>query len=211
MNETLDQLLNNLQQTSWLEFVGVIAGIISVYFSKKENIWVFPTGMINTLIFVYLSFKFHLIGESIVNLYYTIMSVYGWILWSKRNDQKQKMLNITQSTSRELSIQIVFFLIVYAVFYFSLKYLKTNFYEGAIPWADALASSSAFTGMWLMARKKVESWWWWIITNIVSIPLYHVKGLTFTSFQYIVLLILAVLGLIEWHRKANSPTILKSA
>jgi nicotinamide mononucleotide transporter len=85
-----------------------------------------------------------------------------------------------------------------------LSYLKTNFAPGAIPWADAFASASAFTGMWLMTRKKVESWYWWIATNIASIPLYFVKGYVFTSVYYFILLIMAIFGLIEWRRRANS-------
>jgi nicotinamide mononucleotide transporter len=89
------------------------------------------------------------------------------------------------------------------VIFFSLSYLKQVFYEGAIPWADAFASATAFTGMWLMAKKKVESWIWWILTNIASIPLYFVKGLVFTSVYYVVLLVLAFLGLAEWKRRAR--------
>jgi nicotinamide mononucleotide transporter len=199
----LQTLSENLRQTTWWEFIGVLAGIISVYFSKKENILVYPTGMLNTIIYVYLSFKFHLFGEAVVNFYYTLMSIYGWFLWSRRNEKKQQVVAIRHSTPKEWVYQLLFFAFFYLSIYFSLRYLKQNFYEGAIPWADALASATAFTGMWLMARKKVESWWWWIATNITSIPLYFVKGLAFTSVQYVVLLLLAISGLIEWHRKAN--------
>ena len=202
MQEFFETVLSNLKNTTWLEFVAVIAGIVSVWFSRKENIWVYPTGLVNTIIFIYLSFKFDLIGEASVNFYYTVMGIYGWWLWS-RKDQKQKpLVRITFSNQKEWVQEIIFFLFFYVTLFFIITYLQPKF-PGAIPWADAFASASAFTGMWLMARKKVESWWWWMITNIASIPLYYVKGLAFTSVYYIILLVMAVFGLIEWRKRAK--------
>lgn len=197
-----EQLITGLQQTTLLEYVAVVAGIISVWFSKKENILVYPVGLINTIIYVYLSFKYHLIGEAAVNFYYTVVSIWGWYLWSKKDLRHHPVLHITFSTTGQWLQQLTFFVTLYVVIFFALTYLKASFYEGAIPWADAFASATAFTGMWLMAKKKVESWYWWMATNIASIPLYFVKGLVFTSFYYIVLLALAVAGLMEWKRKA---------
>lgn len=210
VSEIWQLFILNLRQTTWWEFIGVLAGIASVYFSKKENIWVYPTGMVNTIIFICLSIKYHLFGEGLVNLYYTVMSIYGWILWRRKKKDGGGLghsdipaLAIQFSTLKEWGMQIGFFAFFYMVLYGSLTWLKQNFYPGAIPWADAFASATAFTGMWLMARKKVESWWWWIATNISSIPLYFTKGLVFTSVQYIVLLVLAIGGLAEWGRKAG--------
>ncbi|WP_332734287.1 nicotinamide riboside transporter PnuC [Flavihumibacter sp.] len=197
------QFIDGLQQTGWLEFIAVIAGIASVWFSRKENILVYPVGLINTIIYIYLSIKGQLYGEASVNLYYTIMSFYGWVLWAKRNEQKEHVLHITFSSKKELLQQGLFFAVFYAGIFLALSWLKKAFAPEAIPWADALASASAYTGMWLMARKKVESWHWWIVTNIASIPLYFVKGYVFTSFQFLVLLILAVAGLISWRKKAQ--------
>jgi nicotinamide mononucleotide transporter len=191
-------------QTTWIEAIAVISGIVSVWYSRKENILVFPTGLLNTTIYIYLSFKGHLLGEASVNLYYTIMSLYGWYLWTRKNQTNQELiLQITNSNTKERIQQFLFFAGVYATIYFALVYLKQSFAPEAIPWADALASASAYTAMWLMAKKKVESWFWWVVTNIASIPLYFIKGYTFTSVQFIVLLILAIAGWIEWSRKAN--------
>jgi nicotinamide mononucleotide transporter len=186
-----------------IEIIAIVFGIISVWFSKKENVWVFPSGLINTTFYIYLSIKGDLYGEAVVNLYYTGMSLYGWYNWLKRDDQNLKVLNITNSTATEWLYEILFFVTLYVIIFFSLVYIKNAFAPGAIPWADALASASAFTGMWLMARKKVNSWIWWIITNIASIPLYYVKGYEKTSIYYLILLVLAVLGLQEWRKKAN--------
>ncbi len=198
----VDGFVTGIKATTLPEYIAVVAGIVSVWFSKKENILVFPTGLINTIIYVYLSFKYHLIGEAGVNFYYTIMSIWGWMLWLKKDNAQKRVVQIAFSKNRELLQQMQIFLAIYAVIYFLLVYLKEAFYEGAIPWADGFASATAFTGMWLMAKKKVESWWWWIATNTASIPLYFVKGLVFTSVYYFVLLILAFLGLNEWKKKA---------
>ena len=205
MSSVLESIYNGLVNTTWIEAIAVISGIVSVWYSRKENILVFPTGLLNTIIYIYLSVKGHLFGEASVNLYYTIMSLYGWYLWTRKNTSNQSfILQITNSNSKERILQFLFFIGVYAIIYFSLVYLKQSFAPEAIPWADALASASAYTAMWLMAKKKVESWFWWVVTNIASIPLYFMKGYTFTSVQFMVLLILAIAGWIEWSRKANA-------
>lgn len=196
--------LDGLLQTSALEFIAVLAGIASVWFSKKEQVLVYPVGLINTIIFVYLSIKGHLLGEASVNIYYTVMSVYGWWLWTRKNDAQQIILQIQFSTRKELLQQLLFFASFYTVLYTALYLSQSSFAPGAIPWADALSSATAYTGMWLMAKKKVESWYWWIATNICSIPLYFVKGYVFTSVQFAVLLVLAIAGLMEWRKKAQA-------
>jgi nicotinamide mononucleotide transporter len=205
MISLFESIYNGLLQTTWLELIAVIAGIVSVWYSRKESILVYPVGLINTTIYMYLSFKGHLLGEASVNLYYTLMSLWGWYLWTRVDPNKHNIiLQITKSNMRDWFHQILFFLAFYFSLYFSLTYLKKEFAPEAIPWADALASAAAYTGMWLMARKKVESWIWWIITNIASIPLYFIKGYTFTSVQFLVLLVLAIAGLKSWNDKAKN-------
>lgn len=203
LQEIYQQFVAGLQQTSALEFIAVIMGIVSVWFSRLENIWVYPTGIINTVIYIFLSFKGHLLGEASVNIFYTVMSIYGWILWAKKDEAHHTVVTIKYSSIREWGLQLAFFTALYLAIYFALSYLKKDFAPGAIPAADALSSASAYTGMLLMARKKVESWIWWIVTNTASIPLYFIKGYVFTSFQFVVLLIMAFAGLVEWHKKAK--------
>jgi len=208
MISLFESIYNGLLQTTWLELIAVIAGIASVWYSRKESILVYPIGLVNTTIYIYLSFKGHLLGEASVNLYYTLMSLWGWYLWTRVDPNKHTIiLQITISNARDWIHQILFFLAFYFSLYFSLTYLKKEFAPEAIPWADALASAAAYTGMWLMAKKKVESWIWWIITNIASIPLYFIKGYTFTSVQFIVLLVLAIAGLKSWNDKAKNNAI----
>ncbi len=203
ISQVWEQFVAGMQQTSLLEYIAVFAGIISVWYSRKEDILVYPIGLISTVIYVYLSFKYHLIGEASVNVYYSVLSIYGWYLWTRRNKQQEPALHITFSTPKMWMWQLLFFGVLYAVIYFSLVYLKDAFYPGVIPFADAFASATAYTGMWLMARKKVESWYWWIGTNVASIPLYFVKGLVFTSVFYFILLLMAFWGLVEWQRRAR--------
>ena len=203
MQDIIDQFITGMKNTTALEYIAVVSGILSVWYSRKENILVYPVGLVNTVIYIYLSFQYHLIGEATVNLYYTIMSIYGWVLWSKRNQRQEPVVRITFSSVKEWQHQLLLFGAFYLGIYVALYYLKQSFYEGAIPWADAFASATAFTGMWLMARKKVESWYWWIATNIAAIPLYFVKGLVFTSVYYFILLIFAFWGLTEWKRRAT--------
>lgn len=200
--EIVSQFIEGMKHTTWLEYVAVFTGIASVWYSRVENILVYPVGLINTTLYIYLSFKNHLIGEASVNFYYTVMSIYGWYIWLKKNEKKENIVHVSYSDGKMWLYQVLFFLFFYISLFLILTYLK-EYFQGAIPWADALASATAFTGMWLMTRKKVESWYWWIATNITSIPLYFVKHLVFTSVYYYILLIFAFWGLQEWRKRAR--------
>jgi nicotinamide mononucleotide transporter len=198
----LEQFLQGILDTGMVEFIAVIAGIASVWFSRKAHILVYPIGLINTLLYIYLSFKGSLYGEASVNIYYSVMSIYGWIQWRKKDLQTNDLkLQIQFSNRKEWIEQLLFFSCCYAFIFSALTWLKQSFAPAAIPWADGFASASAFTGMWLMTRKKVESWIWWTATNIASIPLYFMKGYVFTSVQFMVLLVLSIAGLISWRKK----------
>jgi len=197
-----EQFIEGMKNTTWLEYIAVFAGIASVWYSRVENILVYPVGLINTIIYVWLSIEGQLFGEASVNLYYTVMSIYGWVLWTKKDKEQHIIVHVKFSDRRWWFYQLAFFATFYLAIFISLTYLKRSFAPGAIPWADAFASATAFTGMWLMTKKKVESWYWWIVTNIASIPLYFVKHYVFTSVYYLVLLIMAVWGLMEWRKRA---------
>ena len=198
--------IEGIKNTGPLEYIAVFAGIISVWYSRKENILVYPAGLINTIFYVYLSFKGGLLGEASVNIYYTVMSIYGWMMWSRKDKSQHLVLHISKASAKEWGQHLLFFGVFYVVIFFALNYLKKDFAPGAIPWADALASASAYTGMWLMTKKKLESWIWWTLTNIISIPLYFVKDYVFTSVYYFILLIMAITGWIEWNKRLNQPT-----
>jgi nicotinamide mononucleotide transporter len=205
LTEIYHQFISGMRGTTPVEYIVVFAGIASVWFSWKENILVYPVGLVNTIFSVYLSVKGHLLGEASVNFYYTVMSIYGWILWSKKDRQKKEpILHITNSTGKEWMQQLGFFAVFYIVIFAALTWAKKAFAPEAIPWADAFASATAYTGMWLMAKKKVESWIWWILTDLASVPLWFVKGYVFMGVQFAVLTAMAIGGLIEWQRKAKN-------
>lgn len=203
--QIIQQFFTDIQKTSILEYIAVLAGIVSVWYSSKENVWVYPVGLVNTIIFIYLSYRGGLIGEASVNIYYSIMSIIGWRMWAKKDAHTHTpTLKVSFANAREWLTHILFFLFFFTLLFFILTYLKLNFAKNAIPWADAFASATAFTGMWLMAKKKVESWYWWIATNLASIPLYFVKHYVFTSVYYILLLVMAFWGLALWAKKAKA-------
>jgi len=206
VQEIYEQFIDQIKKTTLLEYIAVVTGIGSVWFSRIENILVYPIGLISTIIYTYISVKGDLYGEASVQVYYTIMSIYGWILWAKKDQQHHHVVVVTRSTRREVFHQLLFFSFFYVVIFFALSYLQISFAPGVIPWADAFASATAFTGMWLMAKKKVESWYWWMATNIASIPLFFVKDYMLTSVFYFVLLIIAFWGLAEWKKRAKLKT-----
>src|SRR5215467_14782591 len=196
LHEIGEHFVRGLKQTTWLEYVAVLFGIASVLFSRLENILVYPTGIINTVLYTWFCFSWWgLYAEGSLNFYYTVMSIYGWYVWSRK--KAGKVLPISYNNKKDWTISITFFFISWVVLYYVLK----NHTNSTVPWGDSFASAAAYTGMWQMARKKVENWIWWIITNLASIPLYFYKGAVFTSFQYLVFLILAIMGLTAWVHK----------
>jgi nicotinamide mononucleotide transporter len=196
MQQIISQFLNDIHQTGWLEFIAVITGIASVVFSRKENILVYPVGMISTGIFIFLYITHGLYADASVNFYYTVMSVIGWVMWSTKADGKNKLV-ITASSTKDWKNSLLFFLACWIILYG----LLSRFTDSTVPIADSFTSAAAFTGMWLMNKKKLENWTWWIITDLASLPLNYYKHLVFTSFQYLVFLILAIMGYISWRKK----------
>jgi nicotinamide mononucleotide transporter len=196
MQHVWNDFVTGLQQTSLLEAIAVLFGIASVFFSRAENILVYPAGLINTILYTWFCFSWwNLYAEGSLNFYYTIMSIYGWWAWSKQG--KKKVLSMSFSSQKDWLISLIFFSVCFGVLYFILS----SYTDSTVPLADSFASATAYTGMWLMTRKKIENWLWWIATNLASIPLYFYKGAVFTSVQYIVFLILAIMGYIAWKKK----------
>ncbi|AXY76663.1 nicotinamide riboside transporter PnuC [Paraflavitalea soli] len=201
--EIYQRFVFGIVHTTWLEYLAVFTGIASVWFSRIENIWVYPVGLVSTIIYTWLSLQAHLPGEASVNVYYTVMSIYGWILWAKRDAAHHHIVVIQHATRKEWLQHFLFFGAFYIAIFSALTWLRTIFSQEIIPWADAFASATAYTGMWLMAKKKVESWYWWIATNIASIPLYFIKGYVSTSVFYFILLMMAGFGWAEWNKRAK--------
>ncbi|MBL4904545.1 MAG: nicotinamide mononucleotide transporter [Flavobacteriaceae bacterium] len=225
MNSFVDFLLEPYQTATTLniilEITAAAFGIISVLYAKKENILVFPTGIISTGIYVYLLSQWSLYGDLIINIYYTIMSLYGWYMWNKIIDDEQHHIPITRTNFKDKlkAFGIFVFTALFVLFIYgkyniidtnlglieSVKHVFSNLnslenFRSIIPYIDTFTTASAFVAMWLMANKKLENWIFWIVTNIVSVPLYFVKGYGFTGIQYFIFLILAIYGYNAWRK-----------
>ncbi|CAM1348983.1 nicotinamide riboside transporter PnuC [Tenacibaculum insulae] len=188
----------------WLEIIAVIFGFLSVWFSKKNKIWVFPTGMISTAIFVYLLLKWQLLGDMMINGYYFIMSMYGWYIWTRSID-KTHVTPISKTTVKEKKISVFIFLATLIFVYVIYTYFdKWNSWTAYV---DTLTTAIFFVGMWLMAKRKIENWIYWIIGDIISVPLYLYKGFTFTSFQYFIFTFIAISGYLAWKKNLNKQTL----
>jgi len=190
-----------IQEMTWLEAVAVFFGLASVYYSMKENILVFPTGIVSTLIYVWICLQVKLYADMGINAYYFTMSIFGWYIWSRPKPGDEKV-PVTWLDRKGVFSSLGLFLGSYGILYFVLR----HFTDSDVPYWDSFTTSSAFVGMWLMAKKKVENWIAWIVTDLVSVPLYLYKGLLLTSFQFLVFTVLAVLGLIAWIKSANVQT-----
>ena len=208
-----------------LEIIAAFMGILSVWFAKKENILVFPTGIISTALYVYLLSQWNLYGDLIINIYYTIMSIYGWFVWSKVVEGTDEHIPITKTNTMDklktfgiFVFTSIFVIVVYRYydvmpdlsFGDSVRYAYAKLTSGhlkefreATPYLDTFTTGAAFAAMWLMANKKLENWPAWIAVNLVSVPLYFVKGFGFTGVQYFIFLVLAVFGYIEWKERYN--------
>ncbi|MBC7555938.1 MAG: nicotinamide mononucleotide transporter [Chryseobacterium sp.] len=204
----------------FLESTAAIFGILSVYFSVKKNIWVYPTGIVSTILYVYILFDFGLLGDMMINFYYTVMSIYGWILWSKSSKDH---IHISVSKTGKNDWYLVTFLFVISlglvtlVYYFK-PYIDNHFSMQNVNlglyhldwanWLDVFTTAVFLVGMYLMAKRKLENWIFWIVGDFIVVPMMVYKGLGITSVQYFVFAIMAVYGYLEW--KKSGPVEKKS-
>ncbi len=204
MNQLFDFLFGQYANSSTiditLEIIAVIFGFLSVWFSKQNKIWVFPTGLISTSIFVYLLLKWGLLGDMMINGYYFIMSLYGWYIWTRKVDATH-VTPISRTTLKEKKTSVIIFLstlvFVYAVYTYFDKWNNLTAY------IDTVTTAVFFVGMWLMAKRKIENWIYWIIGDIISVPLYFYKGFTFSSFQYLIFTFIAISGYLAWKKSLD--------
>ena len=178
-----------------IEGLAVGTGLASVWFSVKEKIWVYPVGLVSVGIYVYLSFVYGIYADMGINIYYVIMSIYGWYRWLQPL-AGSPVKEITRSSKKGWMISLCLLFLSWVLLFILLQ----RFTDSTIPFWDSLTTSLAIVGMWLMAEKKVEHWLFWIATDLLSIPLYYYKGLVLTSGQFLVFTVLAVMGWLQWNR-----------
>ena len=195
-----------------LEIIAASFGVLSVLFSIKKNICVFPTGIISTAIYVYILFKFGLLGDCMINFYYTAMSIYGWFLWSRSSEDNihVEVERATQKDWKTSSVLFVASLILVTIIYYFKPYIDNNFSMSNVNlglyhldlayWLVIIVTAMFLVGMWLMAKRKIENWIFWIVADLISVPMYIYKGLGITSLQYFLFSILAIIGYLEWKK-----------
>lgn len=193
---------------NWLELIAVLLGIFSVWYARKEKILVFPFGIANVSIYIYICFVARLYANAGINIVYLISNLFGWYMWSgKSNNQR---LEISRNTLKQNIISWISVVFIYVIVFFILRWVNRADYEyihSYLPWIDAFNTAFFLVATILMAVKKLENWLFWIIGDIISIPIFASQGLYFTSIQYTVFLILAILGWKEWKVKVNSKSV----
>lgn len=198
LESVLEGIALGLANITWLEGIAVFFGISSVFYSMRERIWVYPTGIISTLIYIWICYQYKLYADMGINAYYFGMSLYGWYVWT-RPQGESSVLPVSWLDAKGWFIVATMALCSYGILLTVLK----EFTDSDVPYWDSFTTASAFVGMWLMARKKVENWIFWIITDLVSVPLYFFKGLPLTSFQFLFFTVLAIMGLVAWIRSSK--------
>jgi nicotinamide mononucleotide transporter len=187
-----------------LENGAILFGLLSVWYAKKDVIWVFPTGIVNTAIYVYLLWKWSLLGDMMINFYYVVMSIYGWYYWTRKKGTELEH-PISRTTTQEKWKAIVIFLAT--IGFVVVVYTIFDKFTHWTSYVDTLVTGIFFVGMWLMAKRKLENWLLWIIGDLISIPLYFVKGYTCTSIQYLIFTIIALYGYIAWKKGLQQKSI----
>ena len=186
-----------------IELVAVVFGVLSVWYARKENILVFPFGIINVLIYIYICIATQLYANAGINVVYFLTNVYGWYNWSRTNDE-QGTLQISRNTNLQNILWFSAAIVLYGVIVLILRTANQDdpvYLNSILPWIDGMNASFFLCATVLMTIKKIENWWFWIAGNIISIPVYFSQGLYFTSLQYAIFLVIAIMGLREWNKK----------
>jgi len=202
-----------------LELTATVFGLLSVYFSIKKNIWVYPTGLVSTVLYVYILFNFGLLGDMMINFYYSVMSIYGWILWAKSS---QDHIHVEVSWAGKKDWFFAVFLFVLSLILVTVVYYYKPFFDNSFSmrdvalgldhldwanWLDVLTTAIFLVGMWMMAKRKIENWVFWIIGDIICVPMMIYKGLGITSVQYLVFTGMAILGYLNWKKSLTQIKI----
>jgi nicotinamide mononucleotide transporter len=181
-----------------LESIGVITGIISVWYSKNNNILLYPAAVISSLIYIWLLYDWQLYGDLIINIYYFYMGVYGWILWGKRYGNDNEILKITKNSQKDYLFSLFIFII--SIIFVSVIYIAFNKFDRWWAYADIVMTGLLFVGTWQLAKRKLENWLFLIAGDIIAIPLFYLKGYTLTSILNVFLTVIAIYGYLAWKK-----------
>lgn len=190
-----------LQQTTWQEWLGVFFSVFQVLLARKNNSNNYLFGIAGISLTLYVMIQSKLYAEFTLNLYYLVMSIYGWLYW--KFGKRKSETTISETTNNEKLITVGIVIGTFSIFYFFL----TNFTDSDVPILDSLVSAFAWAGMWLMARRKIENWILLNISNIIAIPLLIHKGLYLYAVLTAFLFIVAISGYLEWRKSIKSKAV----
>jgi len=200
VHEWVQAFVVQLQAVPLLEWIGVAFGVAEVLLARANKIALYPCGIIAVVISTYIFFNAGLYAESALNLYYFIMSMYGWWFWKRRKNHAAPA--ISRSTKQDWIITVAIVVTAFVLLYTVL----VNFTDSTVPVADAWVSATAWAGMWLLAKRKIENWMLLNISNAFAVPLLLYKQLPLYAGLTLFLFIIAVLGYIDWNKKIKQQT-----
>lgn len=197
---------------SYVELFGTLFYLWSVWLIAKRRIWTWPIGIVSVLLYMMVFYQIRLYSDALEQVYYLVASVYGWWHWAHSPRQGATVLSVGFSSPGSiivcLLISVTLGIALGAFMTRAPTLLPTIFPEAAsFPYLDALTTVMSFTAMWLMARRRIESWIYWIGIDVVGIGLYFVKGVKFIALLYVILLFIAIKGLVSWIKVTERPEL----
>ena len=197
----MDFLLNN-----WLELFGVTTAIIYLYFSINRKSWLWLLGIIASGTYTIVFFKHSLYADMILNLYYVIISIYGWFKWTLNNEsyhEETHQVNVVKIQRKEIKKMLFFWIIVFTVIFFPIKYLPEllNIDSASYPFIDSILTATSFVATWMLTKRYIEQWYLWIFVNGAYSIIYLCKGLHFTIILNVIYTIMSIVGYIKWSNE----------
>ena len=177
------------------EIIATVAGALCVFLLVRQNIWNFPFAIVQVTLSAYVFYQQRLYSDAILQVFFFILNVYGWIHWSRR-DEREPELPVTRMATRAITGWTIAMIVLTAAWGTFAK-MQLN---AAAPYVDGFILVASLVAQWLTARKHLESWWLWILVDVVAIPLYASRGLYFFSALYVAFLLLCIQGLREWRQ-----------
>ena len=183
------------------ELLGAILGILYIRFSIKQNILTWPTGLLSSLLYVLVFYKSGLYAAMSLQLYYVVISFYGWYFWLKGKTQNDKTLVSVRATTGKMWIKIIMSTIF---IYAAILFVLIGYSDSDVPYLDSLTTTLSIVATWMLAKKYIENWLIWIFVDFVSTGLYMYKNLWPTVILFLVYTIMAVFGYFEWKKNLIS-------
>jgi nicotinamide mononucleotide transporter len=189
-----------METWSPLEITAVVFGLLSVMYTIRQNVWCWPTGLVNVILYVVIFYQATLYSDVVLQIIYIPLQIYGWFHW--RSDFGETDLPIIRLTAFAACIWAAIAALLIAID----GYIMHRYFNAALPWWDAAIAVLSLIAQYLLARKVLENWLIWIAVDILALGVYTAKGLYLTTGLYGVYLLLATLGLIAWTRSHHKQT-----